>query len=251
MKLAKNPRWLLAPAAAVLLLASIVLSFVDASNEPASSTSAPPDTDYAVVGDGSLPAKKPALGSPRDPLSPDEIGYALALATDPAHLPAKTTDVHGSPGVEVLGVELHADVDATDRVAVVTLYDYTSNRGIQQTVNLSKGTVATDADRRAQPPLSPSEADVAVQIAIDHRPLLDFAREYEQAQGIPLLSPDQVTPVVGTFLYDGSTSGGEQCGRNRCAQLMLRTPSGAYLSTWQFVVDLTAKRVVLVNEEAS
>ncbi|WP_235738006.1 hypothetical protein [Nocardioides alcanivorans] len=244
-------RRLLVAAVTAALLCGFVFSLVESRGQRASSAGATPGDDFVVLGDGSLPEERPPLGAPRDPLSAEETGYAISLATRNAHLPQKATDVLGEPGAEILSAELPASAESTDRMAVVHLYDYTSNTGLQQTVNLSTGTVLTRAHRRMQAPMSTAEASVAVQVAIEHQPALEFLREFEEAQGTPLLSSDQVTAVVGTFVHDGSTLGGASCGKNRCAQLMLRTPSGAYLATWEFVVDLSRKRVLLVNEEGS
>jgi hypothetical protein len=62
--------------------------------------------------------------------------------------------------------------------------------------------------------------------------------------GVPLIATDQVEYVAGAWVYDKTTTKGDTCGEERCAQLMVSTASGAYLNTWDFVVNLSTKKIV-------
>lgn len=205
-------------------------------------------SEFTVLGDGELPTAKPALGEPREPLSAKETGYAIHVASTDASIPATATDVRGGAGPEFLFADLPDDVDSTKRLAVVHLYDYTANVGYQQVVDLSAGRVTSSVSgKKVQAPTSADEADVAMELAIAAGDKLAFAQEFEQVQGVPLVSTDQVEYVSGTFVYDGSTVGGKECGADRCAQLMVQTGSGAYLGTWDFVVNLTDQSIVEIG----
>ncbi|CAM3412905.1 hypothetical protein NODU109028_15805 [Nocardioides dubius] len=206
---------------------------------------------YRVVGDGDLPTSRPPLGAPRDALSPEEVGYAIHLATSDTSIPTSTRDVLGKAGPEVLLVGLPDEETAGRRIAVVSLYDYAADRGYQQRVDLASGAVTSRHARGLQATISPTEAEVAIQIAIDQSAGLRFATEFEAAQGAPLVAPEQVHFVAGTFRFDGSTLAGDACGRQRCAQLLLQLPSGAYLNTSDFVVNLSTRDVVRINAGAA
>lgn len=205
--------------------------------------------EFTLHGDGSLPTKKPALGADRAPLSADETGYAIHLASTDSSIPASATNVRGEPGVEFLYADIPDDIDTPGRKAVVNVYDYHADVGHQLVVDLAAGKVvsAKSADD-LQPPTSTDEADVAMEIAIAQA-AEDFAfkTEFEAAQGVPLVTTDQVEYVAGTFVFDGTTAKGKECGVDRCAQLMVQTASGTFLNTWDFVVNLSDQSIVKFN----
>lgn len=203
-------------------------------------------TEFAVLGDGSLPTEKPAqLGAPRAPLSAEETGYAIHLASTDASIPATATNVRGEAGVEFLFADLPEDIESTGRKAIVHLYDYTADKGYQQTVDLVAGKVVkSQSSKTLQAATSPDEADVAMQIALEKYADAPFKAEFEASQGVPLVSADQVEYVAGTFVFDGTTTSGQECGVERCAQLMVQAADGAYLNTWDFVVNLSDQSIV-------
>ncbi|WP_235737305.1 hypothetical protein [Nocardioides alcanivorans] len=153
------------------------------------------DGKFAVLGDGSLPTAKPELGAPRAPLSAEETGYAIHLATTDASIPKGATNVKGEPGMEFLYADLPEDIDSTGRQVVVNLYDYTANRGYQQVVDLVGGAViASQSSAGLQVPTSTDEADVAMQVALaETGEGAAFKQEFEAAQGVPLLSPTRLS----------------------------------------------------------
>ena len=85
-------------------------------------------------------------------------------------------------------------------------------------------------------------------IAINTELPLPFAAEFEASEGVPLISPEQVGYVAGAWIYDGSTSGGSSCGIDRCARLMVTTPSGNYLGTSDFVVNLSTRTAISLEK---
>lgn len=233
----------------VLLLAvAAILTSMTWGQQTASGADDGESATFQKVGDGSLPTSKPALGAVRDPLSAEETGYAIHVATTDASIPEDATDVNGESGPEFLYADLPEDLEATTREAVVMLYDYSSDTSFQQRVDLASGEVVkTTSTQGLQPPTSTDEADAAMELAIASKPELPFLAEFEFAQGVPLIAPDQVTYVAGAFVFDGTTKTGQECGAQRCAQLMVQTANGGYLGTWDFVVNLSTKSIVTIK----
>ncbi|MET0931953.1 MAG: hypothetical protein ABWX74_20730 [Aeromicrobium sp.] len=235
-------------AALIIGLAAVATTLV-VNQQDVSAADSGKSNKFTTVGSGDLPTSKPKLNAVRDSLSADETGYAIHLASTDSSIPAGATDVLGKAGPEFLYADLpEGDFDATARKAVVVLYDYTSNTAYNQVVDLTAGKVlkSTTADG-LQPPTSTTEADVAVQLAINATETLPFKAEFEAAQGVPLISPKQVDYVAGAWVFDGTTATGKECGEDRCAQLMLSTGSGAYLGTVDFVVNLTTQSIVAIK----
>jgi hypothetical protein len=170
-----------------------------------------------------------------DQASPADV-VAAAVDTARSSLPAGAIDVHGDSGGELLSVDLLGDGSAE-----VMLYDYAANLTHELTVR--SGEVLDDRAGRVQPPPSHDEAISAFGIALERPDPLPFASAFAQRQGVPLVSPDQVSVVAGAWTGDDSRAATD-CGRHRCVQLVVATPAGDYLDTNGFVVDLSAGRVL-------
>lgn len=203
-------------------------------------------TAFTVAGDGSLPTERPALGQAREPLSTDETGYAVRIASTDATIPTEATNVRGEAGPQVLYTDIpDTDVDVSRRQALVVLYDYTANRAYHQLVDLQAGSVTRSASAAGlQPPTTADEADVAINIALQAANPARFVTDFEKAEGVPLVSPQQVNYVAGPWSHDGTSVGGKECGTDRCARLMVSTAAGTYLNTTDFVVNLSTKKLV-------
>lgn len=234
-------------AIALLITASALWSSDDSATGAAAERKS---SAFAVVGDGSLPDDRPELLRPRDPLTAAETGYAIHRAITHPSVPSGATDVRGEPGPEVLFADLPDAAGAsTRREAVVNLYDYSSDTALQQVVDLASGSVSSVQSPDLHPPLSSAEGEVALRLAIDKGPAsLAMKQQFEQVHGSPLVGADQVGHVAGVFIYDGTTAFGGECGRHRCAQLLIRLPSGDYLDTTDFVIDLSTKTVITSRE---
>lgn len=243
------PRWRkVAVVAALLLATAAIVTQVTWEPETASGADDGDSATFEKVGDGSLPTTRPPLGEIREPLSAEETGYAIHVAVTDASVPADATDVNGEDGPEILYADLPESLDGTFRAAVVMLYDYTGDQAYQQLVDLEEGAVVTSTSTpNLQPPPSSDEADTAMNLAIGSQTKLAFLDEFEAAQGVPLISTEQVSYVAGSFIYDKTTKTGKECGAQRCAQLMVQTASGGYLSTWDFVVNLSTQSIVEIK----
>lgn len=213
----------------------------------------PAEQDEAAVravGNGDLPTKRPKLRAARAPLSAQETGYAVHLASKASEIPAGATDVRGKPGPQLLFTDLPriAEAEGDRRLAAVMLYDYTSDRAYQVLVDLTESEVlSADSDATLQPPPAADEADAAFQLALKTDEELIFRGQFESETGVPLLSTDQVLYRAGVWTHDGTTAQGQTCGENRCVQLVVQTPSGGYLDTSDFVVDLSNKSIVITK----
>lgn len=235
-----------AAVAAVIVATALVLGLLRttpiAAEEPAAAT-----TDTVAE----LPAAKPAkLGEPRDPLSIEEYGYAEALAE--TALPADVTNVAGTPGGELLSIDLASmDSTTTDRLVAVTYYDYTANQTVVVTVDLYAGaTTDTSSAAALQPPPSPAETYAATDLLIHARQGRRLATEYTAMTGTPISASALI--ATGGSYYDTLPSRvDDACGDHRCVELQLQEPSGKYLSTVDYVVDLTDKSVIVLTDRTA
>jgi len=193
-----------------------------------------------------LVTAKPALGAARDPLSQEELSYALHLATSDGSVPADVTSVDGSEAPQVLSIDVTTrDVDVTDRIVDVVLYDYTSDRTFLQTVNLSSETVDSSSSEGVQPPPSADEVDYAFTVFLDDEQASAAVRaEFAAITGDALTTIDQLGVSGGAFVPDASSIGGETCATDRCVELQFRVPGGGYLDTTGFVIDLSDRAVI-------
>ncbi|MFT4286360.1 hypothetical protein [Nocardioides sp.] len=169
-----------------------------------------------------------------------DAGRAVAIARQ--SLPASARDVHGDPGGELLSVDLRGDGSAE-----VLFYDYAADRAHQVTV--SEGRVSADRSAAGlQPPASSEEARTAFGLASAAVPALRFTQAFAAQQGVPLVSPDQVQLEAQAWLAAGQAAASSPeasgCGAHRCVRLRIATAAGTFLDTSDFVVDLSAGRVL-------
>ena len=223
-------------AAAVIVGGFLAIPAVSGATAGADSSS----SEVSVVTD------KPAIGAPRDPLSQDELSYALHLATEDGSIPDDVTSVDGSEAPQVLSIDVATrDVDSGERIVDVVLYDYTSNKTFLQAVNLSAGSVASSSSEGVQPPPSTDEIDYAFGVFLEDAAASAAVRaEFAAVTGDELASADQLRVSGGSFVPDASTRGGEACMLDRCVEMQFRVPGGGYLDTASFVVDLSTRTVI-------
>lgn len=223
-------------AAAVIVGGFLAIPSVSGATGAAASSS----DEVAVV------TAKPALGAPRDPLSQEELSYALHLATTDASLPDDVASVDGSDAPQVLSIDVATrDVDSADRIVDVVLYDYSSDKTFMQAVDLTAGSVNSSSSAGVQPPPSADEIDYAFSVFLDD-PIASAAirDEFTSVTGSALASIDQLSVSGGSFVPDASTLGGEGCQVDRCVEMQFRVVGGGYLDTSAFVVDLSTRTVI-------
>lgn len=210
------------------------------------------DTEFRVAGDGTLPETRPDLRSPHEPLSTQERGYAVHLAR--TALPVTATDVTGDPGGEVVAADLPPLAErSSSRLVSVAIYDYSVDRLHRLLVDLTRrSVVGTESAEGLQLPPTPTEAAVALDLAVKAEPAPRFHREYRAITGNPLLTPDQVRAVAGVWrpAYPAAAGRGHTaaCGRHRCLQLLIAVPTGQYLNTQDLAVDLSTGSVLTIEQ---
>lgn len=205
-------------------------------------------TDGVEVLDA-LPTARPAsIGAPRDPLSIDEIGYAQALAGP--SLPEGATDAFGEPGAQVLGVELAIYDPAVDaRIVDVSHYDYTSDQLVVTTIDIGAGAVVESvAAAEVQPPPAPDETSAAAELLVSSPEGEALLTEYLVTTGKPLVLDDLVV-TGGSYLATAETDLDDACGVHRCIELQMKEPGGLYLTALDFVVDLSAGEVIVLDHD--
>jgi hypothetical protein len=183
-----------------------------------------------------------------DPLTEAEVQAALAEAQGSGQAEGSGL---GQDDV-VLRIERHEEdkavEDSAPRRADVFIYSYDDDILTWQLVNVETGNV-DDAEvvPDTQLPLVAEERDRVVEIAMAN-PAFEqrLATAFRQATGRDLgdVSTDVIVdPIVFRADSNAETTGAaRQCGRHRCAQLMLRS-SDDFLINLLPVIDLSAGRV--------
>ena len=183
-----------------------------------------------------------------DPLTQTEVEAALAEAQGSG--PAESTGL-GDDDV-VLLIERHEEAkaveDSAPRRADVYVYSYDDDVLTWQLVNVETGAVddsATVPD--TQLPLVDEERDRVVEIAMENPQFEQrLATAFRQATGRDLgdVATDVIVdPIIFRADANAETTGAaRQCGRHRCAQLMLRSNDDLLIDLLP-VIDLSTGRV--------
>ncbi|MDQ5768471.1 hypothetical protein [Thiothrix subterranea] len=170
----------------------------------------------------------PAVANNLDPLSPTEI----ARATQRANPVAQTTRSSSTtPAPELLLVERHPNAKGqTTRLADVYTYDYSTNETLIDVVDLDTNQVISRRrERNLQLPLTANELQRASALIFaddEQRSLLDA--EFKRITGQTLSNPAQQLQVKA-FVFHASSlpeqlnAASQQCGLQRCAQVLLYT----------------------------
>jgi len=195
-------------------------------------------------------------GKGRDPLTDAERKRARALTLGQSFRESGE-DVTGGKGPEQLSTDL-AELtpdevgDASPpRRADVTYYDYSDDTYVTKTVDLGSGKVErTDTQRGVQPPPNRDEAREAARLLIADKLGQGLKKDFKDATGKTLNSPDQLT-VTGFVYRTGVDAPGpaatRDCGKHRCVRLFTRIAGGPWIDTRQLVVDLSARSVARLD----
>lgn len=176
------------------------------------------------------------LAKDLDPLSPAELGKAVSLAA-----PEQTTQLAlrraatPAPAVanelELLLVE-RRPVDKEQpgkRLADVYSYDYRNDETIHSIVDLNtQQRVHTERVQKLQLPLTENELARASKLIFnDPEQLTQIQTEYKRITGQTLLKPEQLQVKAFVFTADnlpeGLNAASQNCGIQRCAQVLLYT----------------------------
>ncbi|WIM93486.1 hypothetical protein ACTOB_005466 [Actinoplanes oblitus] len=203
-----------------------------------SPTSAAP-AEQARVSDPS-PLPEAATGTGSDPLTGTEVDKARAAALTP-QLAANARDVTGKAGPEYLATELDED---GGRQAEVYFYDYQTERLVKQVVDLKSGKIAKSFTAAGmQPPASPQEAKVALDLLAADPLGADFKTAYQKATGKAFDAAAGAEPIAHIYTAKPADRGASQCGKDRCVQLIVKSADGHYINVTDVVVDLSGRKV--------
>ncbi|SKA87663.1 hypothetical protein SAMN02745130_02850 [Thiothrix eikelboomii] len=175
------------------------------------------------------------LAKDLDPLSPAELSQAVSLAAPEQRAQlAMRSDTH-APAIahtlELLLVE-RRPVDKEQpgrRLADVYSYDYRSDETIHSIVDLNtQERVQTERVQKLQLPLTENElARASLLIFNDPEQLSQIQAEYKRITGQTLIKPEQLHVKAFVFTADslpeGLNAASQNCGIQRCAQVLLYT----------------------------
>ncbi|BCJ39994.1 hypothetical protein GCM10010168_28520 [Actinoplanes ianthinogenes] len=225
--------------ATITAVSSFAIASWQANAAPSTSPTAAPTAEQARVSDPS-PVPEAASGTGSDPLTTSEVDKARAAAVTPA-LAASAEDVTGKTGPEYLAAELDAD---GSRQAELYYYDYKTEKLYKQVIDLTTGKlVKSYAATGMQPPASPQEAKVALELLVADPLSADFKEAYHKATGKTLDGTTGLEPIAHIYTAKPADQGASQCGKSRCVQLIVKTADGHFINVTDLVVDLSGRKV--------
>jgi hypothetical protein len=191
-----------------------------------------------------------------DPLSADEITLARTLAfqntTFAQHLQAASQ-------TELLLIERHQETKAVmqsgnwPRRADVLVYAYGSETLVQAVVNLATRRVDfVTTTQNVQPPLNAAETDRAFDLVMATPALqAEIKAQYQTITGQTLTRPKQQLKIEALIFRADSMptaplGAAVECGRHRCAQLLLTTQDNLLINVLP-IVDLSQGLVAVAN----
>ncbi|MGW2560436.1 Tat pathway signal sequence domain protein [Streptomyces sp. NPDC001514] len=191
-------------------------------------------------------------GIGRDPLTDDELKRAEQLATAPAARDGR--DAGGGRGPQHLTTDLaepqpsEAGLAAPPRRAVVSYYDYRTDRLVTSTVNLTSGKVEQSAAQQGvQPSPHREELREAVELILASPLGSGLKADYKDATGNALTSAEPLTLSGFVYRKDREARIPEQladCGVHRCVHVITKITNGPWIDTRDLAVDLSARTVV-------
>lgn len=165
-----------------------------------------------------------------DPLDTEEISKALTIST-PQQRQHHTKD-NRNQTLELLLVE-RAPVDKNNptgsRLADIYHYDYTSDETVHSVINLdTQNIISNQRHQYLQLPLTAKEIARATDIIFsDSEQMQLLGTEYLRITGEYLTDPTQLNVKAFSFTAESMPEqlnpASQQCGLNRCAQVLLYT----------------------------
>ncbi|MFE7777173.1 Tat pathway signal sequence domain protein [Streptomyces sp. NPDC057445] len=204
--------------------------------------------DPGVVAEAADEGEK---GVGRDPLTDDELKRAEQLATAPDARNGR--DARGGRGPQHLTTDL-AEPDPSDaglaapRRAVVSYYDYRTDRLVTSTVDLTTGKVEQSAAQQGvQPSPHREELREAAELILASPLGSGLKADYKDATGSALTSTEPLTLSGYVYRKDREARIPEQlgaCGVHRCVRVITKITNGPWIDSRDVVVDLSARKVV-------
>ena len=221
-----------------------------------------PGTSVPTIAAESTSQDAPEQASPQTPVpapaveaatydqpTVDEIAYVRYLVSqDPSY--AGTASVDGGDGAQYLSADL-ADPSLTadgDRRYTLFYFDYAADALLHYTVNVATGTVESVTEGTGvQPAPTDQETLLAYQLLLADPLGQGIKDEFRAATGEELTDPAQTTYAAHSYTAGPADLGAEACGVQRCVQLLVEAPTGQYLTTTPFIVNLSAQTVTSIK----
>lgn len=241
-----------AGAAAVALVFATQIA-VQAASEPDVPASTPIAADSS---DADAPEKAESVPPPAvvaaayDQLTGAEVEYVRYLGAQTSAF-VDGRDVFGDPGMQFLSTDVADPSGYADgqRRLLSLYYDYATNETVSLIVNATTGSVeSSDRASGSQPAPTDAETAFAWELLVASESSAPLADEFAALTGggaLTATSPE-IDLTAHSFVSDAASFGAEECGPQRCVQLLAQVDGGAYLTTSRFVVNLSTRSVLTV-----
>ncbi|WP_305786948.1 hypothetical protein [Symbioplanes lichenis] len=191
------------------------------------------------------PVPEAAAGTGSDALTSTEVDKARAAALTP-QLAADARGVTGEAGPEYLSADL--GLDGSGREAELYFYDYKTDKLVKQVVDASTGKLVHSYSATGmQPPASPREATVALDLLLADPLSAGFKAAYADATGQAFAGKEGLNVTAHIYKAKPADTGASQCGKKRCVQLIVQTGDGQFINVTDVVVDLSGRKVARLS----
>lgn len=238
------------------------VALVFATQVAVQATSTPPDAASTPIAadstDDDAPEKaETAIAPPavvaaaNDKLSGAEVEYVRYLGAQTADF-ANGRDVFGGAGLQFLSTDVAEPSAYGDgqRRLLSLYYDYATNETVSMVVNATTGAVeSVERASGIQPAPTDAETALAWELLLASDSGEPIVAEFAALTGGSALTPQsaEVELTAHSFSTDAGTFGAEQCGVERCVQVLAQIDGGAFLTTSTVVVNLSTQSVLPIS----
>ncbi len=243
-----------AGAAAVALVFATQVA-VQATSTPPEATSTPiaaDSTDDDAPEKAETPIEPPTqVPAVNDKLTGSEVEYVRYLGAQHPDF-AAGRDVFGGAGMQFLSTDVAEPSAYSDghRRLISLYYDYATDETVSMVVDVTAQTVeSVQRAQGTQPAPTDAETAHAWQLLLESELGDPVAAEFAGLTGGSALTPQsaEVELTAHSFSADAGTFGAEQCGIQRCVQVLAQVDGGAFLTTSTIVVNLSTQSVLPIS----
>ncbi len=243
-----------AGAAAVALVFATQVA-VQATSTPPDATSTPiaaDSTDDDAPEKAETPIEPPTqVPAVNDKLTGSEVEYVRYLGAQHPDF-AAGRDVFGGEGMQFLSTDVAEPSAYSDRHRrlISLYYDYATDETVSMVVDVTAQTVeSVQRAQGTQPAPTDAETAHAWQLLLESELGDPVAAEFAGLTGGSALTPQsaEVELTAHSFSADAGTFGAEQCGIQRCVQVLAQVDGGAFLTTSTIVVNLSTQSVLPIS----
>lgn len=228
---------------------------VQATSTPPDATSTPiaaDSTDDDAPEKAGTPIEPPTqLPAVNDKLTGSEVEYVRYLGAQHPDF-AAGRDVFGGDGMQFLSTDVAEPSAYSDghRRLISLYYDYATDETVSMVVDVAAQTVeSVQRAQGTQPAPTDAETAHAWQLLLESELREPVAEEFAGLTGGSALTPqsNEIELTAHSFSADAGTFGAEQCGIQRCVQVLAQVDGGAFLTTSTIVVNLSTQSVLPIS----